>query len=233
MQRWTVGLLERPAAVQAAVAQPLRQRLERPAELAHRPLLAAHHREHLQPGEQAVAGRGEVGHDDVAGLLAAEVVARGAHLLDHVAVADLGAVQASARGSAGSARGRGSTSWWRPRRRRAAGRRPASSGRAGPGSGRRRSARRARRPARCGRHRRRARCRDRRRARAPRAHIACGWVEPQRALMLKPLGLVPSSMTSAPSSHSTFGRDAVGRAVGAVDHDLEAVQASCRAAGWP
>ena len=35
----------------------------------------AHHREHLQPGEQAVAGGREVGHDDVAGLLAAEVVA--------------------------------------------------------------------------------------------------------------------------------------------------------------
>ena len=72
-------------------------------------------------GEQAVAGGREVGHDDVAGLLAAEIVAATAHVLDHVAIADLGAMQAQSRLPDG-ARGRDWTSWSRPRHRRSAGR---------------------------------------------------------------------------------------------------------------
>ena len=46
-------------------------------------------REH-QPGEHAVAGGAVVEHDDVPGLLAAERVPAGAHLLEDVAVADRG-----------------------------------------------------------------------------------------------------------------------------------------------
>ena len=44
----------------------------------------------MQAGEDAVAGRAVVEHDDVAGLLAAERVPARAHLLEHVAVADRG-----------------------------------------------------------------------------------------------------------------------------------------------
>ena len=44
----------------------------------------------VQGGQDPVAGRGVVGHDDVAALLAAEHVAAGAHRLEHVAVTDSG-----------------------------------------------------------------------------------------------------------------------------------------------
>ena len=44
------------------------------------------------------------------------------------------------------------------------------------------------------------------------------------ALMLNPSGETPMATTSAPSSQSHLGRRAVGRAVGAVDHDLEPLQ---------
>ena len=42
--------------------------------------------------------------------------------------------------------------------------------------------------------------------------------------MLRPLGETPIATTSAPSSHSAVGRDLVGGAVGAIDHDLEPVE---------
>ena len=44
----------------------------------------------VQAGEQAVAGRRVLAHDDVAGLLAAEREAALVHRLEHVAVADAG-----------------------------------------------------------------------------------------------------------------------------------------------
>ncbi|KIU01146.1 hypothetical protein QU38_02565, partial [Staphylococcus aureus] len=49
--------------------------------------------EHLERGDQAVAGGGIVGQDDVARLLAADIVAGAAHLLEHAAVTHLGADQ--------------------------------------------------------------------------------------------------------------------------------------------
>ena len=55
--------------------------------------------EHVQRGEDAVAGGGVLAHDDVAGLLAAERVAGGPHRLEHVAVADRGLPHADARAS--------------------------------------------------------------------------------------------------------------------------------------
>ena len=44
--------------------------------------------QHLQGGNQPIAGRGVVAENDVPGLLAAEIAADSAHLLDHIAVAD-------------------------------------------------------------------------------------------------------------------------------------------------
>ena len=63
------------------------------------------HPEHLQRGDQTVAGGREIGQDHVAGLLAADIDAALAHQLDDVAVAHLGAVQNAARARSGSARG--------------------------------------------------------------------------------------------------------------------------------
>ena len=51
------------------------------------------HRQHLQRGQQAVAGGGEIGQDQVAGLLAADVQSMRPHVLGHVTVADLGPMQ--------------------------------------------------------------------------------------------------------------------------------------------
>ncbi len=83
-----LGVLERLAALVAHVLHHLRQRLEAVADLRHRLVLLLHHGQHLQRGEQAVAGRGVVGQDDVARRLAADIVAVLAHVLEHVAVAD-------------------------------------------------------------------------------------------------------------------------------------------------
>ena len=57
------------------------------------------HRQHLQRRDQAVAGGRVVRQDDVAGLLAADVVAVLAHVLEHVAVADRGAHERRGRAS--------------------------------------------------------------------------------------------------------------------------------------
>ncbi len=82
-------VVERLAAILVAdVLQDLRQRLEPLADLAHRLAALRHHREHLQRGDQAVAGGREIRQHDMARLLAADIVAVLAHLLDHVAVAD-------------------------------------------------------------------------------------------------------------------------------------------------
>ena len=56
------------------------------------------------------------------------------------------------------------------------------------------------------------------------SHIACGAVEPQSRLMLVPSGVTPIGTMSAPSSHRHLGRHLVGRAIGAIDHDAQAVQ---------
>ena len=64
----------------------------RQTSLAGRPLLDQH-REHLQRRDQPVAGGGEIGHDHVAGLLAAEIAADLAHPLADIAVAHRGPEQ--------------------------------------------------------------------------------------------------------------------------------------------
>jgi hypothetical protein len=86
-RRLHLGIFERLAAAVAHVLEHLRQRLEAVADFRHR-LVLFHHRQHLQRGDKAVAGRGVVGQDDVAGRLAADIVAVLAHVLEHVAVAD-------------------------------------------------------------------------------------------------------------------------------------------------
>src|SRR5712675_507726 len=74
----------------ADVLQQLRHRLEGAESLARRLAGLDHRRQRLQRCHQTVAGRGVVDHDDMAGLFAAEIVAVGAHALEHVAVADRG-----------------------------------------------------------------------------------------------------------------------------------------------
>ena len=81
------------AVLVADVLQDLRQRLEAIADLAHRLAALRHHGEELKRGDQAVAGGREIRQHDMARLLAADIVAVLAHMLDHVAVADRRALQ--------------------------------------------------------------------------------------------------------------------------------------------
>ena len=87
----TVGILVRLAVAIAHVLCHLRQRIETMAHHRDRLPELLYHRQHLQGGDKAVARRGVIRQDDVAGRLAAQIVAVLAHLLEHVAVADLGA----------------------------------------------------------------------------------------------------------------------------------------------
>src|SRR5580704_7111439 len=72
------------------VLQKLRYRLEGAKGLTGGPLGLEHRRQRLQRRHQPVSRRRMIGHDDVAGLLAAEIVAFGAHALEDVAVTHLG-----------------------------------------------------------------------------------------------------------------------------------------------
>jgi hypothetical protein len=86
--RFHVGIIERLAAAIADVLEDLRQRIEAVADFRHRTAKLLHHRQHLQCGDKTVAGGGVVGQNNVAGGLAAEIVAAAQHLLQHIAVAD-------------------------------------------------------------------------------------------------------------------------------------------------
>ncbi len=90
------GRFERAAIAEAHIAQQLRYRLEHPAHLARLPPGLDDRRQDLQRRDQPVAGRRVIAQDDVAGLLAAEIAAKAAHLFDDIAVADPGAVQTDA-----------------------------------------------------------------------------------------------------------------------------------------
>ena len=92
----TAPLSQRRAAGEADIAQQLRHRREDVADLARRRAGLDDRRQHLQRGDQAVAGGGIIAEDDVARLLAAEIAADAAHLLDDIAVADRGARQRDA-----------------------------------------------------------------------------------------------------------------------------------------
>src|SRR5882757_223558 len=95
-RRFHPGMVERLAAAVAHILEDLRQRIEAMADFRHRPAKFLHHGEHLQRGDEAVAGGGIVGQDDMARRLAAEIVALLQHLLEHVAVADRRAHHADA-----------------------------------------------------------------------------------------------------------------------------------------
>src|SRR6516165_6327831 len=70
------------------VLQDLRQRVKAVADLRHRTAQPLHHGQHLQRRDEAVAGRGVVGQDDVAGWLTAKIIAAAEHPLEHVTIAD-------------------------------------------------------------------------------------------------------------------------------------------------
>src|SRR5262245_58636545 len=82
------GVFERLAALVAHVLEHLRQRIETVPHLRNRQVLPLHHGKQLKGGDAPVAGGGEIGKDDVAGLLAADIEAMLTHVLEHVAVAD-------------------------------------------------------------------------------------------------------------------------------------------------
>ena len=75
------------------ILEHLRHRLEHVADFAHRLAGVDDFRQHLQRGDKSVAGRREIGKHDMARLLAADIEAMLAHMLDDITVADLGARQ--------------------------------------------------------------------------------------------------------------------------------------------
>src|SRR5262245_3082561 len=82
-------IVERLAAIFVAHAlQDLRQRLEAIANFADRPPALRDYRQELERGHETVARGREIRQDDMARLLAADIVAVLAHMLDHVSVAD-------------------------------------------------------------------------------------------------------------------------------------------------
>src|SRR5690348_669450 len=83
-----LGVLVRLAALVAHVARDLRQRIEAVAHFRDNLALLLDYCQHLESRDEAIAGRGVVGENDVAGRLAAEIVAVLAHVLEDVAVAD-------------------------------------------------------------------------------------------------------------------------------------------------
>jgi len=83
-------------AAERHVLEHLGQRFENPGHLARLAAVLNQHGEHLERRDQAVAGGGIVAEHDMAGLLATQVVTALAHALDHVTVADRGAPQIQA-----------------------------------------------------------------------------------------------------------------------------------------
>ena len=134
-------------------------------ELGERPAGPGHHPEHLERGDDPVAGGRVLEDDHVAALLAAEAGARDLHALEDVLVADrrpdhLAAGRLDGRLEAAVRQDRDDESPLRAARRARADR-----GRGCPGPGRRRRSGPPRRPRSAGRRRRRGRTRRRRPAR--------------------------------------------------------------------
>ncbi len=87
----------------ATLTRTCGRRVITPARSASGRPVRAHPLQDVQRGQDAVAGRGVLAHDHVAGLLPTEGVAAGAHRLEHVAVADGGLQHADPVGLAGPA----------------------------------------------------------------------------------------------------------------------------------
>src|SRR5690606_1011072 len=88
---------KRLARLEADTAQELRHLLETGADFRHRPVLLLQHGQQLQGRHKAITGRGEIREDDVTRLLAADIKTLGAHRLEHIAVAHLGAFEREAK----------------------------------------------------------------------------------------------------------------------------------------
>ena len=88
--------LERCAAFVADILEQLRHALELVEQLARRLARADQACQHAQRGDRTVAGGRVIEQDHVSRLLAADVEAPCAHLLEHVAIADLGPLEREA-----------------------------------------------------------------------------------------------------------------------------------------
>src|SRR5262252_10236160 len=87
------GVLVGLAVAKTDILGDLRQRIEAMANRRNRLAELFDYRHHLQGSDEAVARRGVVRQDDVAGRLPTKIVAMLAHLLENVTVADLNAQQ--------------------------------------------------------------------------------------------------------------------------------------------
>ena len=79
--------------VDANIAEKLRDGLEQTAHLANRPRLVGDKGENLERRQQPVSGCRKVRNNDMARLLAAQVQPMGQHMLQHVAIANLDAME--------------------------------------------------------------------------------------------------------------------------------------------
>src|SRR5580704_16481534 len=79
--------------LESHIPQDLRHRIESTADLAHRFILALDNCQDLQGGNESVAGRAMIQEDNMAGLLAAEIIPFLPHVFEHIAIADRGACE--------------------------------------------------------------------------------------------------------------------------------------------
>src|SRR5579864_7106438 len=92
-----IGLERLGAAVEPDVLEQLRKRFELLQQLTCRSACLDQRRQDLEPGDEPVAGGRVIGENDVTRLLPPDVAPASAHLLEHVAIADLGPKQFEAR----------------------------------------------------------------------------------------------------------------------------------------
>src|SRR5262245_33403089 len=83
-----LGILQRLTAAVAHIANDLRQRLEPVADLRNWLIPLLDHGKQLQCGDKAITGGRKIRQDDVARLLAANVVTMLAHIFEYIAVAN-------------------------------------------------------------------------------------------------------------------------------------------------
>ena len=88
--------MQRRSARKSHASQPLRQWLEHAADFARRPALLDQNRQNLQRRQNAIAGGREIGQDHMAGLLPPDVETAGTHFLGNIAVSYLGAMEIDA-----------------------------------------------------------------------------------------------------------------------------------------
>ncbi len=92
-RRLNLVVVEGTGATKTHVFQDLRDRFEPTAHFRHRSSLPADDGKHLQCGDQTIARRRIIIENDVSGLLATDVIAMLAHVLDDISVANPRACQ--------------------------------------------------------------------------------------------------------------------------------------------